>query len=127
MSEESIAEVTLPPVRVPEELKKIVEDLQYLVLKGDRMKMYLTADIMREALFKGLRLMLLEREVFDRIMEKEAENGAMRIHASLVKPAKVKPQVIAGESEGLEVLEEKKVSEEPEDVEETEEEEMEEE
>jgi len=82
--EERIAEVTLPPVRVPRDFKQIIDDLMFLEMKGSKIKLYLTADIMREALFKGLRIMLLEREILNKMMEKEAMNGAMRSYTSLV-------------------------------------------
>ena len=85
--EEGVAEVTLPQVRVPADLKKIVDELRYMTLKGDKLRLYNVSDIMREALLKGLRLMLVERAIFDTIIEKEAREGAERIYTSLVTQA----------------------------------------
>ena len=81
--EEKIGEVVLPPVKVPEDVKKVIDEFKYLDLKGDKVKLYVTADIMREALIKGLRLMLLERKVFNEMIEREAKEGAKRIYSSL--------------------------------------------
>lgn len=81
---EGIAEVALA-VKVPRELKETMEGLCYLEFKGDKVRLYRTADIAREALLKGLRLMLLEKEVFERMIHDEAKKGATRIYGSLVK------------------------------------------
>jgi hypothetical protein len=72
-------------LKVPKELKGIVEEMRFLKLGEDKLKIYTVADIVREALLKGLRLMLVEREVFEKMLEGEAKEGASRIYASLVK------------------------------------------
>ena len=81
--EERIAEVVMA-IKMPEALKKVIEGLVYVDFKGDKLKLYAASDIAREALLKGLRLILLEREIFEKIIEKEARAGAERIYASLV-------------------------------------------
>ena len=81
--EERIAEVVMV-IKMPEALKKVIEGLVYVDFKGDKLKLYSASDIAREALLKGLRLIFLEREIFEKIIEKEARNGAERIYASLV-------------------------------------------
>jgi len=125
--EERIAEVALPVVKVPTELRDVINDLKYLKLKGDKIKMYTTSDIVREALLKGLRLMLFERAIYDVIIEKEARAGAERIYASLNKePVVEKPQAATGVGEALEEAGVKKMEEEYEEEEGEEEEETEE-
>ena len=102
--EERIAEVALQSVKVPALIRDAINDLKYLKLKGDMIKLHTTAGIMREALLKGVRLMLLEREIYNVIIEKEARAGAAQIYASLNKeePVTVKPQAVAGVGEALE-------------------------
>lgn len=89
MSEENekIGEVLLV-VKVPVDLKKALEELQYLELKGDKLKLYAVADIAREALLKGLRIILMEREILRQMIEKEGKDGAIRAYTSLVKTDK---------------------------------------
>lgn len=127
--EEKIAEVSLPPVKVPADLKKIIDELKYLRLKGDKLRLYNTSGIMREALLKGLRLMLLERAIYDTIIEKEARAGAERLYTSLniEEPVEEKPQVSTGarealEGTGVEKMREEEETEEPEEEEEEKEE-----
>jgi len=80
--EERIAEVVMV-IKMPEALKKVIEGLVYVDFKGDKLKLYSASDIAREALLKGLRLIFLEREIFEKIIEKEAREGAERIYTSL--------------------------------------------
>jgi hypothetical protein len=72
-------------LKVPKELKEMMEQMTFLEIGGGRVQIYTVADITREALLKGLRLMHLERGVFEKMLEKEAKSGASRIYASLVK------------------------------------------
>lgn len=83
MSEE-VTEIFLPHIRVPLDLKKAIVDLTYLRLKGDKLKLYNLSDVMREALVKGVQLMYMERQIFNELVKREAKEGALRIHASLV-------------------------------------------
>ena len=83
---EEVTEVFLPHIRVPLDLKKAVDDLTYLKLKGDKLKLFNLSDVMREALVKGVQLMYMERQMFNGLVKREAKEGAMRIQASLVKP-----------------------------------------
>ena len=125
MSNNKVAEVALTPVKVPVELKKVLDELKYLELKGDKIRLFTTSDIMREALLKGVRLMLVEREILDGIIEKEARNGAERVYASLnkrVNEAQVKAQTReALEQNEVKDMEEKKPEETEEEPEEKEE------
>ena len=84
MSEE-VNEVFLPHIRVPLSLKDAIEDLGYLELKGDKLRLFSVTDVMREALVKGVQLMYMEREMFDEMVRGEAKEGALRIQASLVR------------------------------------------
>jgi len=124
MGEDKVAEVALTPVKVPVELKKVLDELKYLELKGDKIRLFTTSDIMREALLKGVRLMLVEREILDKIMEKEAKNGAGRIYTSLSKRVN-EAQAKTQNREALEQNEERTMKEENEEEEEEEEEETE--
>jgi len=98
MTEEGVAEVSVV-VKMPESLKKALEEMTYLILKGDKLKLYSVADIAREALLKGVRLMIVEREVFERILESEAKVGAERIYASLITKSASSQVAQAMESE----------------------------
>jgi hypothetical protein len=98
MSEEGVAEVSIV-VKMPESLKKALEEMTFLTLKGDKLKLYSVADIAREALLKGMRLMMVERQVFETILESEAKIGAERIYASLVKPIETAQTATGDEGE----------------------------
>lgn len=97
MSEE-VTEIFLPHIRVPLDLKQAIEGLTYLKLKGDKLKLYNLSDVMREALVKGVQLMYMERQIFNELIKREAKEGALRIHASLVRPAEIL-QTAVGEGE----------------------------
>jgi hypothetical protein len=92
VNEDIVAEVSMT-VKLPAGIKKTVEEMRYVEFKGDKIRLYETSDIAREALLKGLRLMILEREIFDSVLKKEAKEGAVRIYATLVNPAKKKKEV----------------------------------
>lgn len=94
--EERIAEVSIV-VKMPESLKKALEEMTYLTLKGDKLKLYSVADIAREALLKGMRLMMVERQVFETILEEEAKVGAERIYTSLMAKSTETAQTAVGD------------------------------
>lgn len=121
---EKVAEVSLPPVKVPADLKRIIDELKFLELKGDKLRLYNTSDIMREALLKGLQLMLLERDIYNKLMKMKAVEGAKRIYTSLNElPVEKETQATTGVREALEETGVSKMSEEETEEEEEEEEE----
>jgi len=87
MSEDRVAEVSLQAVKVPEIVKDTINGLAFIDFGGEKVKLYTITDIMREALMKGLSLMLLERKLYEELMAKQAKNGAELIQASLLKDA----------------------------------------
>jgi len=122
---EKIAEEVVS-VRVPSVLKEVMKELEYLELRGDKIRLFNMTDVLREALLKGVRLMLLEKEVVKTmILNQEAMNGAKRIYASL-KERERKAQA-SQISEALAQTSVKDMEEENKEIEEEEEEEEEEE
>jgi len=122
MSEE-VTEIFLPHIRVSLDLKKAVKDLTYLELKGDKIKLYNLSDVMREALIKGVQLMYMERLIFNELVKSEAKEGALRIQASLVRPAETSQTAVGSEGEESVEKEEIEMEENEEETEEEEEEE----
>lgn len=121
---DSVAEIALPPVKVPAILRDMLDDLKYLELKGEKIRLFTTTDIMREALLKGIRLMMMEKEVYQKMIEVEAKNGAQRIYTSLKERADAQEKALKAREalEQFPQMEENKMREEEESPE-TEEEE----
>jgi len=119
--EEKLTEASLV-IKLPLRLKKELESLTYLDIKGDKIRIYVVTDIAREALLKGVRLIILEREILNRMLEKEAKNEAERIYTSLIISAEKAGETAVDSGEapaqinGGKNMEEE--YEEPEDVEE---------
>jgi len=123
----SIAEVSLPPVKVPAVLKEMLDGLKFLTLKGEKIRLFTMTDVMREALLKGVRLMTIEKEIYQVMIEEEAKNGAERIYTSLkerVENAQVKARTreALGQTELKRMEEETTTEEEVKEEEETKEE-----
>jgi len=118
----------LPPVKVPAVLRDMLDELKYLELRGEKIRLFTTTDIMREALLKGIRLMMMEKEVYQKMIEVEAKNGAQRIYTSLKEraDAQEKAQKSREALEEVPQMEESKMREEEETTEPVEEEEKEE-
>lgn len=88
-----IKELVLPKVRLPVELKPVIEELKCLEIKGDKIKLFTTSDVVREALVKGLELMLMERAFTYKFMKKKAKEYGERFYGSLVEDMRVKKEL----------------------------------
>lgn len=77
-------------LRVPKSLLKLSDELCVITIEGEPIKVHDRSDVMREALLKGLKLMLMERIFLGKLMGIDASKNAKSIHAHLEKTAKDK-------------------------------------
>lgn len=68
----------LPQVKVSMEIREIVEELRFVTIRGKKVEVSAQVDIVREALAKGLKLMLLEKQITEQLLEEEAIDSAIR-------------------------------------------------
>ncbi len=76
--------VNLQPVTVHPIVKDTIERLQRVKFGDEELTIFTMRDIIREALYKGLRLMCLERKLAEEMLGAIAVQGA-EIQASLLK------------------------------------------
>lgn len=70
-------------IRATPFLKNTIEELRTVMLGDEKVLLYTVSDITREALYKGLSLMMEERRFAQNLRSKKAKEGAKRLNASL--------------------------------------------
>ena len=96
MSEEDMESWEHATIKVPPILIQMAEKLSVLKIGEVMVDLKSRAAVIREAVARGLRVMLIEREILDKIIEENAAGDAERIYSSLV----IIPAESAGETVG---------------------------
>jgi hypothetical protein len=78
-------------IAVPRKLIDIVDKLTRVRVGDAEVVLHTETAIIKEALVRGLRLMMIEREVIDELAEKAAHIKGVRVYTSLVREAKGTP------------------------------------
>lgn len=74
-------------VRVPNSLLRLLDDLCYIKVGSENIKIHDRSDIAREALLKGVKLMLMEKVILKRLMSMDANKSAKQVYTHLEKTA----------------------------------------
>jgi len=124
MSEEDEENWEYTRIKVPSILIQMAEKLSVLKMGEVMVDLKSRAAVIREAVARGLRVMMIERAILDEIVEENAAGDAERIYSSLVMiPAEGAGETVGkGREAPAHNSEELKVEEEDVEVEEEEEE-----
>ena len=96
MSEDEVENWEHATIKVPSILIQMADKLSVLKVGEVMVDLKSRAAVIREAVARGLRIMMIERAILDEIVEENAAGDAKRIYSSLV----IIPAEGAGETVG---------------------------
>lgn len=94
-------EVTDIHIKATPYMRAVIAELCQVQLGDKSVKLYTVSDITREAIYKGLSLMVAERMEAQRLFDLRVKEGGKRVHASLsTKVTKKEEKKVIDEKEG---------------------------